>query len=77
MGFLEKLPNEVFRAKGLLYFYGLSERIVFQLSGRRYSFEEVEWPKDMAPGNQLVIIGRGLDIETLTQNLEESHAILD
>lgn len=72
--FLQRLPNEVFRAKGLLHFEDYPKRIIFQLSGRRYSFEEDEWPKDQVPGNQLVIIGRGLDTDELHQTLEECHA---
>lgn len=69
--FLQKLPNGVFRAKGLLNFHGFSGRYIFQLSGRRYQFEEDEWPEDMEPGNQLVIIGRDLDLEKLKRTLEE------
>lgn len=71
MTFLQNLPQEVFRAKGLLHFHGYPKRIVFQLSGRRYSFEEDEWPEGMAPGNQLVIIGRELDTSELKRSLEQ------
>ncbi|KAI0565637.1 Cobalamin synthesis protein cobW [Gracilaria domingensis] len=69
--FLSKLPEGVFRAKGLLSFSGYAGRYVFQLSGRRYQFEEDEWPEGVEPGNQLVIIGRDLDLETLKTTLGE------
>ena len=68
--FLGRLPEGVFRAKGLLRFYGFRQRYVFQLSGRRYQFEEDEWPEGVAPGNQMVIIGRDLDLEQLRNTLE-------
>lgn len=67
--FLRRLPEGVFRAKGLLQFYGYGGRYVFQLSGRRYQFHEDDWPAGVAPGNQLVIIGRELDIDMLQANL--------
>lgn len=67
--FLHRLPEGVFRAKGLLRFYGFEGRYIFQLSGRRYQFEEDEWPETVAPGNQLVIIGRDLDLESLRETL--------
>eukprot|EP00177_Eucheuma_denticulatum_P000754 GFKZ01001358.1.p1 GENE.GFKZ01001358.1~~GFKZ01001358.1.p1 ORF type:complete len:1035 (+),score=144.33 GFKZ01001358.1:107-3211(+) len=68
--FLRRLPEGVFRAKGLLQFYGFGSRYVFQLSGRRYQFDEDEWPEGVAPGNQLVIIGKELDIGFLRETLE-------
>lgn len=72
--FLQRLPEGVFRAKGLLRFYGYGGRYVFQLSGRRYQFEEDDWPDGVAPGNQLVIIGRNLDISALRTTLESCLA---
>ncbi len=75
--FLQQLPKDVFRAKGLLNFYGYPKRIIFQLSGRRYAFEEDEWPEHVAPGNQIVIIGRNLNIEELQRSLEGCHVQLE
>lgn len=72
--FLQHLPEGVFRAKGLLHFHGYGSRYVFNLSGRRYQFEEDNWPDGVAPGNQLVIIGRNLNIDELRKTLEECHA---
>ncbi|CDF32164.1 unnamed protein product [Chondrus crispus] len=67
--FLNCLPEGVFRAKGLLRLYGFGGRYIFQLSGRRFQFEEDEWPEGVAPGNQLVIIGRDLDLDSLRKTL--------
>lgn len=72
--FLRTLPEGVFRAKGLLYFYGFDERYIFQLSGRRYHMQMDDWPENDAPGNQLVIIGRDLDLKQLRDTLESCHA---
>ena len=63
----EQLPNTVYRAKGLLWFQGETERVIFQLSGNRYSLSRDEWP--IQPLNQLVFIGRNLDKLTLMQQL--------
>lgn len=72
--FLQRLPEGVFRAKGMLQFAGYEQMYVFNLSGRRYQFEEMEWPEGLAPSNQLVVIGRDLDIEALRGTLEDCHA---
>jgi G3E family GTPase len=72
--FLQRLPEGVFRAKGLLHFDGYSPMYVFNLSGRRYQFEETDWPEGAAPSNQLVIIGRDLDMDALRKTLDECHA---
>lgn len=72
--FLQQLPPGVFRAKGLLQFYGYEPMYVFNLSGRRYQFEETDWPEGVAPSNQLVVIGRELDIDAMRKTLEECHA---
>lgn len=73
--FLRLLPDNVFRAKGLLYFYGSDQRYIFQLSGRRYQVEADDWPEGVAPGNQLVIIGKDLNMEKLRSTLESCHAV--
>mmetsp|Transcript_28681 Transcript_28681/g.72012 ORF Transcript_28681/g.72012 Transcript_28681/m.72012 type:complete len:292 (+) Transcript_28681:348-1223(+) len=72
--FLQKLPPGVFRAKGLIFFEGYPQRYVFQLSGRRYQFEEDEWPEGKEPNTQLVVIGRELDLDELKVLLLASRA---
>eukprot|EP00172_Hildenbrandia_rubra_P001205 Plantae.Rhodophyta-Hildenbrandia_rubra.ctg1760.p1 GENE.Plantae.Rhodophyta-Hildenbrandia_rubra.ctg1760~~Plantae.Rhodophyta-Hildenbrandia_rubra.ctg1760.p1 ORF type:complete len:619 (+),score=113.23 Plantae.Rhodophyta-Hildenbrandia_rubra.ctg1760:96-1859(+) len=69
--FMEQLPAGVFRAKGLLHFSGYPQRYVFQLSGRRFELSEDEWPEGVAPGCQLVVIGRELNIAELRGMLEK------
>ncbi|AKG22122.1 CobW family GTP-binding protein [Calothrix sp. 336/3] len=55
----EEMPQEVFRAKGILWFDDSQLRHIFQLSGPRYNLHADEW--QTAPKNQLVFIGRNLD----------------
>jgi G3E family GTPase len=67
-GFLERLPNTVFRAKGLLWIEESDKRYIFHLVGKRFSLDESRWngPKR----NKLVLIGRNLDHEQLRLELE-------
>ena len=63
----EKLPQNVFRAKGILWFQENEFRNIFQLSGPRFDIKSEEWRTP--PRNQLVLIGRHLDAEDLQQQL--------
>lgn len=66
--FLDKqLPVDVFRAKGILWFAGIENRYVFQLSGKRYELKTEEQLKPLT--NQLVLIGRNLDSSELQNKL--------
>ncbi|MGG6266557.1 CobW family GTP-binding protein [Leptolyngbya sp. AN03gr2] len=67
--FLDELPIEIFRAKGLLWFKESYLKHIFQLSGKRYDIQTEEWQKP--PSNQLVLIGRDLNIEQLRQQLDQ------
>jgi G3E family GTPase len=53
------MPDDVFRAKGLLWFKESQLRYIFQLSGKRYDMSTDKWPA--TPSNQLVLIGRNLN----------------
>ncbi|MDX2270917.1 MAG: GTP-binding protein [Cyanobacteriota bacterium] len=66
--FLNNLPENIFRAKGLLWFAESPERHIFHLSGRRYTLNSDQWPGK--PKNQLVLIGQHLDTQALRQQLE-------
>ncbi|MEA5575888.1 GTP-binding protein [Anabaena sp. UHCC 0451] len=55
----EEMPQEVFRAKGILWFSDSDLRHIFQLSGPRYTLNADEWQN--SPKNQVVFIGRKLD----------------
>ncbi|MGF1576232.1 MAG: CobW family GTP-binding protein [Cyanophyceae cyanobacterium] len=57
--FLNELPHQVFRAKGLLWFADTDQRYIFQLSGSRFNLD-VD-PKMRPDSNQMVLIGRELD----------------
>ncbi|NEQ67660.1 MAG: GTP-binding protein [Symploca sp. SIO2D2] len=66
--FLEyRLPDNVFRAKGVLWFAESPNCHLFQLSGKRFTIGESEWTK--TPKTQLVLIGRKLDLLFLQQTL--------
>lgn len=66
--FLETLPADVFRAKGLLWFNESPNKHIFQLSGKRCTLDVEPWHSAI-PGNQIVFIGRHLDADVLRQQL--------
>ncbi|QMS86992.1 GTP-binding protein [Nostoc edaphicum CCNP1411] len=68
----EKMPQDVFRAKGILWFSDSDLRHIFQLSGPRYSLHADEW--QTPPKNQAVFIGRKLDISEIYSQLNECLA---
>jgi len=68
----EKMPINVFRAKGILWFQQSDLKHIFQLSGLRYDLQAVEW--DTSPQNQLVLIGRNLNKEEILTQLNECLA---
>lgn len=66
--FLDRqMPSAVFRAKGVLWFHGIPNRYIFQLSGKRYELRHDD--RDLPNQNQLVFIGRNLAEAELKQNL--------
>jgi G3E family GTPase len=66
--FLERLPADVFRAKGILWIDASEKRHVFHLVGQRFTLDEGQWVG--ARKNRLVLIGRNLDKENLRAELE-------
>ncbi len=62
-----RLPDTVFRTKGVLWFVESPKRHLFQLSGKRFTIDDREWMT--APKNQMVLIGRKLDSLFLIQSL--------
>ena len=68
--FVSRLPPEVYRAKGLLWFDGYPLRFVFQLCGRRFQVEQDEWPAGQLRKSQVVVIGRRLDREQIVRMLQ-------
>ena len=63
-----QLPESVFRAKGILWFNESERRHVFHLAGKRFSIDDSDWPGERK--NQLVLIGRDLDHDTLRKQLQ-------
>lgn len=64
-----QLSENVFRAKGILWFEESPKRHVFHLSGKRFTIEDDEWKGN--PKNQLVLIGQNLDHEKLKEQIEK------
>ncbi|MGH7060492.1 MAG: CobW family GTP-binding protein, partial [Stellaceae bacterium] len=67
--FLEELPGDVFRAKGILAIDGGAGRHVFHLVGRRFTLDAAG--AEAPPGSRLVLIGRNLDPAALRARLAE------
>lgn len=65
----EKMPKDVFRAKGILWFSDSQLRHIFQLSGPRYQLEAMEWKT--SPKNEVVFIGRNLETGKIHSLLNE------
>jgi G3E family GTPase len=66
------LPPELFRMKGIIWFKESPARHFFQLTGKRFQLEDSEWPGP--PGNQLVCIGRNLDLKAMEARLRDCIA---
>jgi G3E family GTPase len=64
-----QLPENVFRAKGILWFNESPNRHIFHLSGKRFTIEDDEWKG--APKTQLVLIGQNLDHDKLRSQIEK------
>lgn len=75
--FIDGLPDNIFRGKGLLWFKESKLRHIFQLCGKRCEFQTDNWQHP--PSNQLVFIGRHLKAaqlqEQLTSCLEPATAL--
>ena len=67
-----QMPQEVFRAKGVLWFNESERRHVFHLAGKRFSIDDTDWTGDRK--NQLVLIGRDIDHTTLREQLQDCVA---
>ncbi|NES80503.1 MAG: GTP-binding protein [Moorea sp. SIO2B7] len=65
----QQLSNNIFRAKGILWFQESPARHIFQLSGPRYDLQADDWTSQ--PKNELVFIGRNLDKSLIKQQLDE------
>ncbi len=68
-----QLPENVFRAKGILWFNESPKRHIFHLSGKRFSIEDEEWKGEKK--NQLVLIGQNLDHDKLREQIENCFTL--
>jgi G3E family GTPase len=66
--FLEALPDNVYRAKGMLWLAECDKRYIFHLVAKRFSLDE--GPSKGLQKNKLVLIGRSLDRPRLRRQLE-------
>ena len=65
--FLEDLNENIFRAKGIIWFKESNLRHIFQLSGKRIELQTDQWQQKRS--NQLVFIGRNLNAAQLQEQL--------
>ena len=66
--FLERLPTDVFRAKGVIWIAESDERYIFHLVGQRFTLDP--GPRAGPKESKLVLIGRNLDHQSLRAQLE-------
>ena len=62
-----QISQNVFRAKGILWFMESDRKHIFHLSGKRFSLDDEEWTKEKS--NKIVLIGRNLDHQTIKNQL--------
>ena len=67
-----QLPQEVFRSKGILWFQESERRHVFHLTGQRFSINDSDWTGERK--NQIVMIGRNINHDSLRRQLKECIA---
>tara|TARA_Y100001970_G_scaffold200773_1_gene244241 strand:- start:13174 stop:14208 length:1035 start_codon:yes stop_codon:yes gene_type:complete len=62
-----ELSNDVFRAKGILWFLESERKHIFHLSGKRFSLDDDLWESEKS--NKIVLIGKNLNHETIKKQL--------
>ena len=62
-----QISQNVFRAKGILWFMESERKHIFHLSGKRFSLDDEEWTKKKS--NKIVLIGKNLDNQTIKNQL--------
>ena len=63
-----QISENVFRAKGILWFLESERKHIFHLSGKRFSLDDDEWEDEKS--NKIVLIGKGLDHQTIKKQLD-------
>ncbi len=68
-----QISQNVFRAKGILWFMESERKHIFHLAGKRFSLDDEEWTKDKS--NKIVLIGKNLDHQTIKNQLSSCRFI--
>ncbi len=63
-----QISQNVFRAKGILWFKESERKHIFHLSGKRFSLDDCEWENEKS--NKIVLIGKDLDHQTIKNQLD-------
>ncbi len=63
-----QISQNVFRAKGILWFVESERKHIFHLSGKRFSLDDYEWENEKL--NKIVLIGKDLDHQTIKNQLD-------
>ena len=70
----DDIMDQVYRAKGILWFAESELQHIFQLSGRRYEIDTQPWKNSVTRDNKFVMIGKNIDGEKLKSKLKECIA---
>ena len=70
-----QISQNVFRAKGILWFMESERKHIFHLSGKRFSLDDEEWTKEKS--NKIVLIGKNLDHQTIRNQLSSCRFSTD
>ena len=70
-----QISQNVFRAKGILWFIESDRKHIFHLSGKRFSLDDEEWTKEKS--NKIVLIGKNLDHQTIKNQLSSCRFSTD
>jgi len=70
-----QISQNVFRAKGILWFMESERKHIFHLSGKRFSLDDEEWTKEKS--NKVVLIGKNLDHQTIKNQLSSCRFSTD
>ena len=63
-----EISQNVFRAKGILWFVESERKHIFHLSGKRFSLDDYEWENEKS--NKIVLIGKDIDHQTIKNQLD-------
>ena len=63
-----QLSENVFRAKGILWFQESERKHIFHLSGKRFSLDDEDWKNEKS--NRIVLIGKNLNHQEIKDQLD-------